>query len=144
MAADAQRDPTRALRAIEVTFRAVGEQPFGLVVCGSSNQAGYVGVCDLPIGAQPMDVLLRFPMQGPASYMATAAANLAVQRGPNTASIVRDGTRVRFTLNRAIIEGDNGQYQNGQVGIAPGGQPILIDRVRVVGEIDAAWLDAPK
>ena len=82
--------------------------------------------------------------QGPGAFLATAPSNLAVLRGPNTASITREGTRVRFTLNRVNSEGDNAQFQNGHLGIAPGGQPILIDRVRVVGEVDAAWLDAPK
>ncbi|HEX7898981.1 MAG TPA: protein kinase [Planctomycetota bacterium] len=138
------KPPLKGNASIEVTFRAVGEQPFGLVVCGSSNQAGYVGIVDLPLGTVPIDALIRFPLQGPTSVLATAPSNLAVLRGPNTASLIREGTRVRFTLNRVNIEGDNAQFQNGQVGIAPGGQAILIDRVRVVGEVDAAWLDAPK
>ena len=139
------KPPLKGNASIEVSFRAGGEQAFGLVVHGTSNQAGYAGVCDLPIAGQSIDALLRFPLaQGPAAMLALAPSNLAVVRGPNTASMTREGSRVRFTLNRVNIEGDNGQFQNGHVGIAPGTQPIFIDRVRVIGEVDAAWLDAPK
>ncbi len=129
--------------SIEVSFRAAAEGPFGLVVCGDRNQAGYAAVCDLPLGPTPVDALLKFPItQGLTAFVATAPANLSLQRGPNQASMTREGTRIRFTLNRVNVDGDNAQFMNGHVGIAPGGQSLLVDRVRIVGEVDAAWLDA--
>lgn len=137
------KPPLKGNATIEVAFRAPAEGPFGLVVCGDRNLAGYAAVCDLPLGPTPVDALLKFPLtQGLTAFVATAPANLALLRGMNQASMTREGTRIRFTLNRVNVDGDNAQYQAGHVGIAPGGQPLLIDRVRIVGEIDAAWLDA--
>jgi serine/threonine-protein kinase len=138
--------PLKGSMSIEVQFRMAQPGPFGLIVCGDGNRTGYAGVADLPIpGLPPLDALLRFPLGGAqflTAMVAQAGANLGTQAGPNQASLVREGTRLRYTINRGIVEGDNAQYSAGKAGIAVGNVPTVLDRVKITGEIDKDWLDA--
>jgi hypothetical protein len=138
--------PLKGNVSIEVSFRMAQPGPFGLVVHGDGNRSGYAGVADLPVpGLQPLDALLRFPLAGAqllTAMVAQSGSNLGTQAGANQASLQREGTRLRYTINRGSVEGDNAQYAAGKAGVAIGTVPVVLERLRITGEIDKDWLDA--
>ncbi|HYE97251.1 MAG TPA: hypothetical protein VEJ18_00005, partial [Planctomycetota bacterium] len=135
--------PLRGDVLIEATFQMGADGPLGLVVCGEGNRAGYLGILDLPLpGAPPLDGIIKLPLTGPQSMMAQSTSNLASNRGTNVALLQREGTRLRFTVNGGTVEGDNAEVQQGRAGVAIGPAPVVLTRLKIVGEVDSAWLEA--
>ncbi|MFN3484090.1 MAG: protein kinase domain-containing protein [Planctomycetota bacterium] len=143
--------PLKGNASIEATFRIQQEGTFGLIVHGEGNRAGYMGIVDLPLGPGQgtLDAIFRLPMGEGAQVLTSIVAQggrgeLALVRGTgsNQASLIREGTRLRLTMARGTLEGDHAQFSEGRAGCAPIFSTVVVERLRISGEVDAAWLDA--
>lgn len=78
-----------------------------------------------------------------AALIAQGGTGIQLQKNqPNTASFSKDGSKLKFTVGRGELGGDSAAFNEGKAGIAVFNQGAIIDRVRITGEIDPAWLDA--
>ncbi len=138
------RVPLRGNVAMEVSFRMETESPLGLVVHGDGDRAGYVFVVDLDLpGLGPVDGILKMPIRGLDSILAHGGRGLEVTRGSSyTARVIREGPGLRLALDGGSIEGKSAQYDRGNVGLMMAHGSILVQRLRVQGEVDPEWLDA--
>ncbi len=140
--------PLKGNASIEVSFRQVGDGAFGLLLAADPPRTGYLAVADLPIpGLQPLDAIFRLPLRDGAQMLtqivAQGGTGIQLQKNaPNLASLSRDGTRVKFVVNRGELNGDSPQPVDGKAGIGLINDGVLIDRIKITAEIDAAWLDA--
>ena len=139
--------PMKGDMGIEVTFRPMGDGAFGLVVCGDGDRSGYLAVADFPLPGLPAnDLIFRLPAQGAGLLSAIltqgAPAIQQIKNQPNLAALAREGQRVRYTLGGVRMDTAHPQYTDGRVAIALLNHQVLIERIRVFGEPDPAWLDA--
>jgi serine/threonine protein kinase len=140
--------PLSGTMGIELSFRPVGDGALGLVVCGDGDRQGYLGVADFNLpGLASNDFLIRMPAQGAqilTAILAQGGTGLQQVKGQtNQAQFQRVGQRLRFTLGAGRLETDNDQYTSGRLAVAVlGGHQIVVERIRVFGEVDPAWLDA--
>jgi len=142
--------PLKGNASIEVSFRHLGDGAVGLLVAADGAKTGYLAVADLPIpGLQPLDAIFRLPVkeggQMITSIIAQGGTGIQITKNaPTVASLAREGTRLKFTVGRGELNGDSAQPVDGHVGIGILNTGILIDRIKIVGEIDPAWFDAAK
>jgi len=140
--------PLKGNVSIEVSFRQVGDGAFGLLVAADAPRTGYLAVADLPVPQlQPLDAIFRLPLRDGAQMLTqiVAQGGTGIQLTKNAAHVAtfsREGTRLKFTVNKGELNGDSPQPVDGKVGIGLVNDGIVIDRIKIVGEIDAAWLDA--
>ncbi|HXG60728.1 MAG TPA: serine/threonine-protein kinase [Planctomycetota bacterium] len=143
--------PLKGNVTIEATFRIQQEGSFGLLVHGEGGRAGYMGVVDLPLGQGqgPLDAIFKLPVgEGAQAFNAILAqggrGELSLVRGSgsNQASFAREGTRLRLSMARGVLETDHAQFSEGRAGCAPLFGTVILERLRIVGEVDGAWLDA--
>jgi hypothetical protein len=140
--------PLKGNASIEVSFRKVGDGAFGLLLAADVPRSGYLAVADLPVpGLQPLDAIFRLPLRDGAQMLtqivAQGGTGIQLQKGAvNQASLSREGTRLKFVVNRGELVGDSPQPVDGKVGIGLINEGVVVDRVKIVGEIDPAWLDA--
>ncbi len=138
--------PMKGDMGIEVNFRPVGDGAFGLVVCGDGDRSGYLAVADFPLPGLPAnDLILRLPAQGAGVLAAILTqggpAIQQVKNQPNTAALIREGQRVRYTLGGNRMDASHPQYVDGRLAVALLNHQLVIERVRVFGEPDPAWLE---
>jgi len=142
--------PLKGNASIELSFRQMGDGALGLLVAADGAKSGYLAVADLPIpGLQPLDAIFRLPIKEGAqmlnSIVAQGGTGIQVTKNaPSVASFTREGTRLKFVVGRGELNGDSPQPSDGRVGIGILNTGILVDRIKIVGEIDPAWFDAPK
>jgi serine/threonine-protein kinase len=142
--------PLKGNASIEISFRHMGDGAIGLLVCADGGKSGYLAVADLPLpGLQPLDAIFRLPIkeggQMITSIIAQGGTGIQVTKNaPTVASLSRDGTRLKFVVGRGELNGDSAQPVDGHVGIGILNTGVLVDRIKIVGEIDPAWLDAAK
>jgi len=140
--------PLKGNASIEVSFRQVGDGSFGLLLAADAPRTGYLAVADLPIpGLQPLDAMFRLPIRDGAQMLtqivAQGGTGIQLQKNAaNLASLTREGTRMKFVVNSGELNGDSPQPADGKAGIGLVNDGVVIDRIKIVGEIDAAWLDA--
>jgi serine/threonine-protein kinase len=140
--------PLKGNVSIEVSFRPMGDGSFGLFLNADGNRSGFLAVADLPIpGQPPLDAIFRLPVkEGPQllqQIVAQGGTGIQLQKGmPQVATFSRDGTKLKFTLNKGELAGDSPPIADGRAGIAVLNNGIIVDRVKIIGEIDSAWLDA--
>jgi hypothetical protein len=136
--------------SIEITFRNMGDGAMGLLVAADGSRSGYLAVAGLPIpGLQPLDAIFRLPVKEGAQMITSILAQggtgiQVVKNAPTVASFTRDGTKLKFAVGRGELNTDSAQPTDGRVGIGVLNTGILVDRVKIVGEFDPAWLDAAK
>ncbi len=137
--------PLKGNVTVDVAFRQAGDGSLGLVVCGTGNRAGYLGVVDLNLGS-PIDAILRMPLGEGANVLTSVLVQgqqlSILKNAPAQAQFVREGTKLKFTVNGKSLEVDNPQFTEGRVGVGLVVSQAVVERVRVTGEVDAAWLDA--
>jgi len=142
--------PLKGNASIEVSFRHMGDGAVGLVVAADGTKTGYLAVADLPIpGLQPLDAIFRLPIKEGGqminSILAQGGTGIQVTKNaPTVASFTRDGTKLKFVVGRGELNAESAQPTDGHVGIGVLNTGILIDRIKIIGEIDPAWLDAAK
>ncbi|MBV8879093.1 MAG: serine/threonine protein kinase [Planctomycetaceae bacterium] len=142
--------PLKGNASIEVSFRNMGDGAIGLLLAADGSKTGYLAVADLPIpGLQPLDAIFRLPIKEGAqmlnSIVAQGGTGIQVTKNtPTVASLTREGNHLRFTVGRGELNGDSPQPADGHVGIGVLNTGILVDRIKIIGEIDPAWLDAAK
>jgi serine/threonine-protein kinase len=139
--------PLKGNVSIELSFRPVGDGAFGLTLHADSNRSGFLGVADLPVPGQSLYAIFKLPVgegdKFPASLIAQGGSGMQQQRNaPNQASFSKEGSKLRFTMNKGELLGDNTSFNEGKVGIGVVNNGIVVDRVKITGEIDAAWLDS--
>jgi serine/threonine-protein kinase len=143
--------PLKGNATIEAIFRIQQEGTFGLLVHGESNRAGYMAVVDLPLGQGQgsLDAIFKLPVGEGAQALNSIVAqggrgelSLVRGSGSNQASLTREGTRLRLAMARGVLEGDHGQFSEGRAGCAPIFSTVIVERLRIVGEVDGAWLEA--
>jgi len=140
--------PLRGNVSIEISFRHLGDGAMGLLVAGDPPRSGYLAVANLPIpGVQPLDAIFRLPVKEGAqmitSILAQGGTGIQVAKNaPTVASLSREGAKLRFVVGRGELNADSPQPSDGRVGVGLINTGILIERVRIAGEIDPAWLDA--
>jgi hypothetical protein len=143
--------PLRGNVTVEATFRIQQEGSLGLLVHGEGGRAGYMGVVDLPLGQGqgPLDAIFKLPVgEGAQAFNSIIAqggrGELSLVRGSgsNQASLTREGTRLRLAMARGVLETDHAQFSEGRAGCAPLFGTVIVERLRIVGEVDAAWLEA--
>jgi len=141
--------PLKGSASIEVSFRNMGDGAVGLLLAADGARSGYLAVAELPIpGLQP-DAIFRLPLKEGAQMISSILAqggvgNQVVKNMPAAASFSRDGTKLKFVVGRGELSGESAQPADGRVGIGVLNTGLLVDRVKIVGEIDPAWLDAAK
>jgi hypothetical protein len=139
--------PLKGNASIEVSFRSMGDGALGLAMHADSSRAGYLAVADLGIpNAASIDAIFKMPIgegaQALAAIIAQGGTGIQLQKNvPGTASLTRDGTKLRFTVGRGELLGDNPQFNEGKVGIGLINNGVIFDRIKVTGEIDSTWLD---
>jgi eukaryotic-like serine/threonine-protein kinase len=139
--------PLKGNASIDVSFRPMGDGAVGLALCADGTRAGYLAVADLQIpGAPALDAIFKMPIGEGAAALASIVAQggtgIQLQKNtPNTASLTRDGTKLRFTVGRGELAGENAQFNDGRAGIGMFGNGALFDRIKITGEIDPVWLD---
>jgi serine/threonine-protein kinase len=139
--------PLKGNVSIELSFRAVGEGAFGLFLHADGNRSGFLAVADLPVPGLSSDAMFRMPIgEGDkllASLIAQSGTGAQQQRNAaNQALFSKEGSKLRFTLNRGELNGESTAFNEGKAGIGVVNNGIVIDRVKFTGEIDAAWLDS--
>ncbi|HVE39418.1 MAG TPA: serine/threonine-protein kinase [Planctomycetota bacterium] len=138
--------PLKGNVSVEVSFRPVGDGAFGLFLHADGNRSGFLAVADLPVPGQSLDAIFRMPIgegdKALASLVAQGGTGIQLQKNAaNTALFSKDGSKLHFTLNRGELNGDSAAFNEGKAGIAVLNTGIVVDRVKVIGEIDAAWLE---
>jgi serine/threonine protein kinase len=142
--------PLKGSASIEISFRHMGDGAVGLLVCADGSKTGYFAVANLPIpGQQPLDAIFRLPIKDGGqmftSIIARGGTGIQVTKNaPTVASLSREGTRLKFVVGRGELDGESAQPADGHVGIGILNTGLLVDRIKIVGEIDPAWLDAAK
>jgi serine/threonine-protein kinase len=140
--------PLKGNATIEASFRMAADGAFGMLLHATPPKSGYLAVVDLALGGNPLDAIFRLPVQEGAQWLTSVLAQggkgeLAVPRGtPLQASFSREGTKLRFAMPKGSIECDNPQFNEGRPGLALIVSSLLLERVRITGEVDGAWLDA--
>jgi serine/threonine-protein kinase len=136
--------------SIEVSFRHMGDGAMGLFVAADPPRSGYLAVADLPIPQlQPLDAIFKLPVkEGPqmiTSILSQGGTGIqVVKNAPTVASLTRDGSKLKFVVGRGELSADSAQPSDGRVGIGLINTGIVVDRVRIVGEFDPAWLESVK
>jgi serine/threonine-protein kinase len=138
--------PLKGNVSIETSFRPMGDGGVGLFVHADGNRSGFLAVADLPALGQSMEAIFRMPVgQGDkllSSMIAQGGTGIKlVKNAPNTASLSRDGTKLKFTVGKGELSGDSSAFGEGRAGVGVVNNGALFDRIRITGEIDAAWLD---
>jgi eukaryotic-like serine/threonine-protein kinase len=139
--------PLKGNASIDVSFRSMGDGALGLALCTEAVRAGYLAVADLPIpNAPPIDAIFKLPIgegaQALASIIAQGGTGIQLQKNvPSSASLTRDGAKLRFTVGRGELLGENTQFTDGRAGIGVFGNGVILDRIKITGEIDPTWLD---
>jgi hypothetical protein len=139
--------PLKGNASIEVSFRPMGDGAFGLILSADAPRTGFLAVADLPVPGSSLDAIFRMPIgdgdKAMAALIAQGGTGIQQQKNmPNVATFTRDGTKLRFTLGKGELLGDSPLFNDGRAGIGVINNACLIDRVKITGEIDAAWLDA--
>jgi hypothetical protein len=139
--------PLKGNMAIEVSFTPRGDGAIGLVACGDGDRSGYLAAADLPLPGLPAnDLVLKLPAQGQqilSAILAQGGSGIQQVRGQsNLSALVREGTRLRFTLGQGRLDAEHPQYVDGKLAVALLNHGVIVERVRVTGEPDPAWLDA--
>jgi hypothetical protein len=100
------------------------------------GQGSLDAIFKLPVGegAQALNSIVSQGGRGELSLMRGS--------GSNQASLTREGTRLRLAMARGVLEGDHGQFSEGRAGCAPIFSTVIVERLRIVGEVDGAWLEA--
>jgi eukaryotic-like serine/threonine-protein kinase len=139
--------PLKGNASIEVSFRSMGDGALGLALHADSSRAGYLAVADLgiPNGAS-LDAIFKMPVgegaQALSAIIAQGGTGIQLQKNvPSTASLTRDGTKLRFAVGRGELLADNPQFTEGKAGIGLVNNGAIFDRIKITGEIDSAWLD---
>jgi hypothetical protein len=138
--------PLKGNASIEVSFRPMGDGGVGLFLHADASRSGFLAVADLPVPGQSLDAIFRMPVGEGAQALSAliAQSNSGIQlakNAPNTASLSRDGNKLKFTVNRGELSGDSPDFNAGKAGIGLINNGAIFDRVRITGEIDPAWLD---
>jgi serine/threonine protein kinase len=139
--------PLKGNASIEVSFRPLGDGAFGLILHADAPRAGFLAVADLPVPGSSMDAIFRLPVgegdKALASLIAQGGTGIRLQKNmPNLATLSREGTKLKFTVGKGELAGDSPLFNEGRVGMGVINNGCLIDRVKITGEIEAAWLDA--
>src|SRR5204863_1953663 len=100
-------------------------------------------------GLQPLDAIFRLPIKEGAqmlnSIVAQGGTGIQVTKNtPAVAILSREGTRLKFTVGRGELSGESAQPADGHVGVGVFNSGVLIDRVKIIGEIDPAWFETAK
>jgi hypothetical protein len=142
--------PLKGNASIEISFRHLGDGAVGLLVSAEGSKTGYLAVADLPLpGLQPLDAIFRLPIkeggQMFTSIIAKGGTGIQVTKNtPTVASLTRDGAQLKFVVGRGELTGESAQPVDGHVGIGVLNTGIIVDRIKIVGEIDPVWLDSAK
>ncbi len=137
--------PMRGNVTLEVSFR-TDANTLGFVMHGNGGQAGYAVFVDFPFPGQgPVDALFKLPAdpaQLDKAIIARATRNLQIAKGaPNTALLVREGSKIRFSMNQGSVEADDATYNAGRVGLGLMQSGLLLERLKVTGEVEKSWLE---
>ena len=139
--------PLKGNASIEVSFRSMGDGGLGLALHADSSRAGYLAVADLGIpNAASIDAIFKMPIgegaQALAAIIAQGGTGIQLQKNvPSTASLAIDGAKLRFTVGRGELLGENSQFTQGKAGIGLLNNGAIVDRIKITGEIDSTWLD---
>jgi hypothetical protein len=132
----------------EINFKSEAQKALGFVVHAQGDKAGYAVLVKLDIpGAGQLDAIFKMPLQvGPQllnSILAQGGKDLDITKDlASVARLERVGTKLRCSVNRGSIETDNGLFNQGSVGILIPDSSIVVDKIRIVGEVEKGWLDA--
>jgi hypothetical protein len=138
--------PMKGNVSIDVSFRPMGDGGLGLFLHADGNRSGFLAVVDLPVPNTSLDAIFRMPVgEGDRALQALIAQGgtglQLTKNAPNTASFSRDGTKLKFTVNRGELSGDSPAFSEGKIGIGVINNGAVFDRIKIAGEIDAAWLE---
>jgi serine/threonine-protein kinase len=140
--------PLKGNVSIDVSFRPVGDGAFGLFLHADGNRSGFLGLADLPVPGQSIDAIFKMPVgdgdKALASLIAGGPGNNSLQlqkNAANLASFSKEGSKLRLTLNKGELSGESPAFNEGKAGIGVLGTGIVVDRIKIIGEIDAAWLE---
>ena len=138
--------PMKGNVSIDVSFRPMGDGGLGLFLHADGNRSGFLAVVDLPVPGTSLDAIFRMPVgEGDRALQALIAQGgtgmQLTKNAPNTASFSRDGTKLKFTVNRGELSGDSPAFSEGKIGIGVINNGAVVDRIKIAGEIDAAWLE---
>jgi hypothetical protein len=142
--------PMKGNASIEVSFRHVGDGAVGLLVACDGNKSGYLAVADLPVpNLQPLDAIFRLPIKDGTQLLTQVLASggtgiQVVKNAPTTASLTRDAAHLKFVVGRGELNADSSAPADGHVGIGVLNSALVVDRVKITGEIEQAWLDSAK
>jgi hypothetical protein len=140
--------PLRGDATLEAWFTMETETPLGFVLHGDGEKAGYAALVAVNLqGVGRLDAIFRLPIQlGPqllTSILSQGGMNLEIPKGaPSVAKFERSGTKLRLSVNRGTLEAENKQFNEGKVGLVLPQSAALVEKIRVTGEVDKAWLDA--
>jgi serine/threonine-protein kinase len=142
--------PMKGNASIEVSFRHVGDGAVGLLVACDGNKSGYLAVADLPVpNLQPLDAIFRLPIKDGTQLLTQVLASggtgiQVVKNAPTIASLTRDAAHLKFVVGRGELNADSSAPADGHVGIGVLNSALVVDRVKITGEIEQAWFDSAK
>jgi hypothetical protein len=119
------------------------------VAC-DGNKSGYLAVADLPVpNLQPLDAIFRLPIKDGTQLLTQVLASggtgiQVVKNAPTTASLTRDAAHLKFVVGRGELNADSSAPADGHVGIGVLNSALVVDRVKITGEIEQTWFDSAK